>query len=116
MPDPAPALGRTYKVADIADYLDVTLKRVYGWIQDGTLPALRLPGRKGHATIRIRRQDFDEFERQWLGQNSASPDTASAAEAPSGTSAGPTPEPGRRSPFQRGKVVRLRPGSGGTSS
>ena len=62
MPERAPRLERTLRVGEVADYLDVTTKRVYGWIDDGVLPALRLPGRNGHVTIRIRRQDLDDFD------------------------------------------------------
>jgi len=56
--------GRTLRVKDVAELYRVTVKSVYGWVDDGILPALRLPGRDGAGSYRFRDADLAEFDRR----------------------------------------------------
>lgn len=109
MAERALTLARTYKVAEIAARFGVTVKKVYGWIHDGRLVALHLPGRNGNVIVRVRREELDDFERQWLGRSSESQTTDFEDEAGSGASAGLTQRPADLSAFRRGRQTRRTP-------
>jgi hypothetical protein len=56
--------GRTLRASDVAELYRVTAKTVRGWVDDGMLPALRLPGRDGAGSYRFRDVDLAEFDRR----------------------------------------------------
>jgi excisionase family DNA binding protein len=56
--------GRTLKVKEVAERYEVAVKTVYGWVDSGMLPALRLPGRNGAGSYRFRDADLTEFDRR----------------------------------------------------
>jgi excisionase family DNA binding protein len=50
----------------VAEMLQVKQKRVRQWIEEGTLPAIRTPG-KERGTFRVRRSDLDAALRTTTG-------------------------------------------------
>lgn len=55
-------MTKRFTVRQVAEQYEVNPNTVYGWVKDGLLGSLRLPG----GDIRIRQEDIDAFEaRQW---------------------------------------------------
>ena len=90
-------------VKNVADLYLVTPQRVYGWIKDGHIRPIRLPG---GGPYRFRQVHLDEFETRCR-------DASSGSEEPSGPST--TPKVATLDPFQRGRESAPKPRNGGTN-
>jgi excisionase family DNA binding protein len=106
--------GRALKVRDVANLYSVTPQVVYGWIRDGHIRPLRLPGR---GSYRFRQADLDDFVERCRARDSTDPtiDSDDHETETVGTSNGPTPRVVALDPFQRGRQIAKPPKSGGTN-
>jgi excisionase family DNA binding protein len=103
---------RAITVKGVAELYSVTPQVVYGWIRDGHIRPLRLPG---GGSYRFRQSDLDEFETRCRGENSTDQTTASAEEEGAGMSTGQTSRLVALDPFQRGRVSARQRKDGGTN-
>ena len=71
---------RPLTVKGVADLYGVRPQRVYGWIKDGHIRPIRLPG----GPYRFRRSDLEEFETRCRDASSKDPTTGSDSEEPAG--------------------------------
>lgn len=102
---------RAMRVKDVAAEYNVTPDTVYGWLRDGRLRGMRLPG----GEWRFRRAQLEEFDQRCLDQSLQRPITASVSEAASTSSTGQMLKPASRDPFLLGRQSAKRPTSGTTS-
>lgn len=87
-------------VRDVAREYGVTPRTVYGWIREGSIVGMRLPG----GDHRFRREHLEAFEDQCLDRSWRAQTIVSAKEAESGSSTGRSPV--ARDPFQRGRLSK----------
>lgn len=102
---------RALTVKDVAAEYGVTPATVYGWIKEGDLVPLKLPG----GTFRFRRAQLDEFDRRCLAANSTSPTIGSTHDEDDGSSTGPIRPVVAPAPFQQGRLTAARRKSGATN-
>lgn len=103
---------RALTVKDVAAELGVTPQRVYGWIKDGHIRPIRLPG---GGPYRFRRSDLNEFEARCRGENSIDRTIVYEDEEGGSISTGPTNLVDIHDPFQRGRQTVPKPRDGGTN-
>jgi excisionase family DNA binding protein len=92
---------RALTVREVAAEYGVTPATVYGWIRDGFLRPLRLPG----GDYRFRREHIEEFDRQCRDASSPAQTTDSGAEVEFTSSSGQTRSPVQLDPYRRGKLM-----------
>lgn len=91
---------RALTVRDVAQTYGVTPQRVYGWIKDGHIRPIRLPG---GGPYRFRRSDLEEFETRCRDASSTAQTTDSGSEETAGTSNIEDNGVVQFSPFERGR-------------
>ena len=103
---------RALTVRDVAALYGVTSKCVYGWIKDGHIRPIRLPG---GGPYRFRRSDLEEFETRCRGGSSSDQTTGSDSEEPAGMLTLQTLGVATLDPYQRGRLSAPKPRGGGTN-
>jgi excisionase family DNA binding protein len=93
-------IDRAMTVKDVAVIYGVSRATVYGWIKNGDLVGIRLPG----GDHRFRREHLDAFEQKCRERRSPAPTTDSERAAESGASLGRTRSPVALDAFQRGRM------------
>jgi excisionase family DNA binding protein len=101
---------RARTVKDVARIYGVIPQVVYGWIRDGHIRPLRLPG---NGSYRFRQVDLDEFDERCRVKSLIDQIIDSDNAEPVGTSNGPRVV--ALDPFQRGRLIAKPPKSGGTN-
>jgi hypothetical protein len=105
---------RALTVKDVAHIYGVIPQVVYGWIRDGHIRPLRLPG---NGPYRFRPADLEDFDERCRAPNLTASTIGSDDHKTEtvGTSNGPTPRVVALDPFQRGRLSARPPKSGGTN-